>query len=101
LKTVDHGSYKTTLHRPVFDALIGQAREGFIQVNWEPASGLPPIIREGFDYNQDGKDDFAVTLNTATGETMLTKSSPDVLDVGKSYRLKNGWAVRVLLKGQS
>ena len=101
MKTVDHGSYKTALHRPVFDALIGQTKEGFIQINWEPAAGLPQIIREGFDYNQDGKDDFIVTLNTATGETMLTKNSPDVLDIGKSYRLKNGWAVRVLLKRQS
>jgi hypothetical protein len=98
LKTIDHGKYKTAIHRPVFDSLIGQTKEGFIQINWEPAAGLPPIIREGFDYNQDGNDDFTITLNTTTGETMLTKNSPDVLDVGKSYRLKNGWAVRVLLK---
>jgi hypothetical protein len=101
IKTVDHGSYKTALHRPVFDALIGQTKEGFIQINWEPAAGLPPIIREGFDYNHDGKEDFIITLNTTTGETTLTKNSPDVLDIGKSYRLKNGWAVRVLLKRQS
>jgi len=101
LKTIDHGSYKTTLHRPVFDSLIGQAKEGFIQINWEPAAGLPPLIREGFDNNQDGKEDFAITLNTTTGEAILLKKSPDVLDIGKSYLLKNGWAVRVLLKRQS
>ena len=29
VKTVDHGNYKTTIHRPVFDSLIGQTEEGF------------------------------------------------------------------------
>jgi hypothetical protein len=101
IKIVDHGSYKTAMHRPVFDSLVGQTKEGFVQINWEPAAGLPQIIREGFDYNQDGKDDFIVTLNTTTGETTLTKNSPDVFNIGKVYRLKNGWAVRVLLKRQS
>lgn len=97
IKTVDHGNYKTAIHRPVFDALIGQTKEGFIQINWEPAAGLPQVISEGFDYNNDGKEDFVVTLNTATGETTLAKNNSAVLDIGKSYRLKNGWAVRVLL----
>ena len=100
MKTVDHVNYKTAMHRPVFDALIGQTKEGFIQINWEPAVSLPQIISEGFDYNNDGKEDFTVTLNTTTGEAKLTKSNPAVLDIGKSYRLRNGWAVRGLLKRQ-
>jgi hypothetical protein len=47
IKTVDHGKYKTAVHRPVFDSLIGQTKEGFIQINWEPAASLPQIISEG------------------------------------------------------
>jgi len=100
IKTVDHGNYKTVVHRPVFDALIGQTKEGFIQINWEPAAGLPQVISEGIDYNGDGKDDFVITLDTATGKTTLAKNNSAVLDVGESYHLKNGWAVRVLLKRQ-
>jgi hypothetical protein len=100
MKTVDHGNYKTALHRPVFDALIGQTEKGFIQINWEPATGLPEIISEGFDYNGDGKEDFVVTLNTSTGETTLTKNNAYVFGIEKSYHLRNGWAVRVLLKRQ-
>jgi hypothetical protein len=100
MKTVDHGNYKTAIHRPVFDSLIGQTKEGFIQINWEPAAGLPPVIREGFDYNHDGKEDFVVTLNTVTAETTLAKSNSAVLNIEKSYRLRDGWAIRVLLKNQ-
>jgi hypothetical protein len=100
MKAVDNGSYKTALHRPVFDQLFGQTEDGFIQINWEPAAGLPQVVSEGFDYNGDGKEDFVVTLNTSTGKAILAKSNPAVLDIEKSYRLKNGWAVRVLLKRQ-
>jgi hypothetical protein len=100
MKVVDHGNYKTSIHRPVFDALIGQTKEGFMQINWEPAAALPQVVREGFDYDNDGKEDFIVTLNTSTGETTLAHSNPAVLGIEKSYRLKNGWAVRVLLKRQ-
>ena len=38
--SVDHGVYRTHVHRPVFDALIGEKSEGFIQLNWEPLAGL-------------------------------------------------------------
>ena len=100
IKTIDHGNYKTTMHRPVFDYLIGETKEGFIQINWEPATSLPQIISEGFDYNNDGKEDFVVALNTTTGEATLTKNNSAVLGIGKSYHLRNGWAVRVLLKRQ-
>ncbi len=97
VKVIDHAGYKTSVHRPVFDSLIGQTKEGFVQINWYPAASLPSVIREGIDYNGDGRDDFIVTLNTDTGETTLTRHNPAVLSIEKSYRLKNGWAVRVLL----
>jgi hypothetical protein len=100
IKTVDHGNYKTSIHRPVFDALIGQTKEGFIQINWEPTAGLPQVVSESFDYNADGKEDFSLVLNTTAGEIALTASNPSVLSVKKAYKLRNGWAVRVLLKRQ-
>jgi hypothetical protein len=101
VKIVDHGNYKTAMHRPVFDSLIGQAEEGFVQINWEPAAGLTQVLNEGFDYNSDGKEDFSIILKTATGEVILTATNPSVLSAEKAYKLRNGWAVRVLLKRQS
>lgn len=98
VKTIEHGAYKTSLHRPVFDSLIGQTKEGFVQINWDPTAGLPPEIRESIDYNGDGKEDFVIILNPATGEVKLTTGNPSVLSVDNAYRLRNGWAVRVRLK---
>ncbi len=96
--TVDHGSYKTLVHRPVFDGLIWERKNGFIQINWEPFSGLPPVVEEKIDYNGDRQEDFLVKLDTATGSASIVAYSPDVVSVEKSYRLTKGWAVRVLLK---
>jgi len=97
---VDHGAYQTSIHRPVFDDLIGQTKEGFVQINWAPAAGLPPVIREGIDYDRDGREDFIVTLDTATGQAMLIRNHPSVMGLDKIYHLRDGWAVRILLNRQ-
>lgn len=97
-RSVDHGSYRALVHRPVFDALIGEKSEGFIQINWEPLSGLPPVIEEPVDYNGDGKEDFSIRIDTKTGEASLTRINPQVKSIGETVKLDNGWVVRVQLK---
>ncbi|HOE17215.1 MAG TPA: hypothetical protein PLX02_05795 [Syntrophorhabdaceae bacterium] len=98
VRSVDHGSYRALIHRPVFDALIGERKEGFIQVNWEPLAGLPPVIEESIDYTGDGKADFSVRIDTKTGKTMLTHINPQVTSIEESVKLDDGWVVRVQLK---
>ncbi|OPY77719.1 MAG: hypothetical protein A4E64_01012 [Syntrophorhabdus sp. PtaU1.Bin058] len=98
MRSVDHGSYKALIHRPVFDALIGESKEGFVQVNWEPLAGLPPVIEEPVDYNGDGKEDFSIRIDTKTGKATLTRINPLVLSVINTVKLDNGWVVRVQLK---
>ncbi len=98
VRSVDHGAYRTLVHRPVFDALIGEKSEGFIQLNWEPLAGLPGVIEESVDYSGDGKADFSVRLDTKTGETSLTPIDPLVLSIEMVVKLDNGWMVRVRLK---
>jgi hypothetical protein len=96
--TVDHGAYKTYIHRPVFDALIGEKKEGFMQLNWEPYAGLPSVVQEAIDYNGDGKEDFLITLNTKTGDKSLISYNPTVRAIEGPYRLTKGWVIRVVLK---
>jgi len=98
VKSVDHGSYRAFIHRPVFDALIGEKSEGFIQLNWEPLAGLPPVIEESVDYNGDGKEDFSIRIDTKTGESSLTRVNPLVMSIVTTAKLDNGWVVRVQLK---
>ena len=101
VRTIDHGAYKTHIHRPVFDGLIGEREKGFIQLNWEPSAGLPPVIREKIDYDGDQREDFLITLDTKTGDTSLTAFDARVRSIERSYRVKKGWAVRVLLQKRS
>jgi len=72
VRTIDHCAYKTQIHRPVFDGLTDEREKGFIQLNWEPFAGVPPVIREKIDYDGDHTDDFLITLDTRTGDTSLT-----------------------------
>ena len=98
MKIVEHGTYRTIIHRPVYDGLMGERREGFIQIKWQSTAGLPPMIRETVDYDGYDKADFLVTLDTATGETTLIGYNPAVVSVKKTYKLDTGWAVRILLR---
>jgi hypothetical protein len=96
-RTVDHGSYTTEIHRPVFDALIGEHKEGFVQVAWGEFEALPETIDEDIDYDGDGQADFGICLVTAAKQAELTAYSPNVLELVGVYRLNEKMAVRVRL----
>ena len=98
VKVIEHDTYRTIIHRPVYDGLMGERREGFIQIKWQSTAGLPPVIHETVDYDGDNKADFLVTLDTATGETTVLGYNPAVVSVKKIYKLDTGWAVRILLR---
>jgi hypothetical protein len=101
VRVIDHGSYKTYLHRPVFDGLIVERDDGFIQMNWEPFVGLPSVIEETIDFDGNGKGDFFITLDTKTGTASLISYNTTVVSVDRVYKLKNGWAARVSLRKKS
>jgi hypothetical protein len=97
-QTIDHGNYRTEVHRPVFDALIGERKEGFIQVAWRPPDSLPARIDEQIDTDADGQADFRVVLETATRVATVTPSSPNVRELEGVYDLGETLAIRVKLK---
>jgi hypothetical protein len=97
-RTVNHGAYQTEIHRPVFDALIGETKEGFIQVAWRHADALPARIEEEIDTGGDGQADFRIALDTATRQAVLTPYSPKVIELKGVYRLGETLAIRVRLK---
>jgi hypothetical protein len=93
----EHGSYKTMIHGPVFDGLIGERSTGFIQINWEPIGELPPILEERIELGGKGIIDFTVRLDTRSGAATATDHAGSMLPVDQAYKLGTGWAVRVLL----
>jgi hypothetical protein len=94
---VQHEGYETRIHRPVFQALIGERREGFVQVDWAPAAALPAVIDEEIDYNRDGVGDFRIRLEKEKKDAVLTPIGPEVGTLEGTYRLTDARAVRVAL----
>jgi hypothetical protein len=97
-RTIPHGAYEAQVHRMVFDGLIGQRREGFIQVDWTPLASLPGSIDEEIDADADGKPDFRVSVDTAKPESTLAPYAPWVLGLEGTYRRKESLTVRVRLR---
>lgn len=97
-RTIDHGDYRTEIHQPVFQALIGERREGFVQVKWTPTGLLPKQIDETLDYNDDGQPDFRVLLDTQALAATLTPLNATVMGLEGTYRLDTALAIRVRLK---
>jgi hypothetical protein len=101
IKTIERTTYRTIIHRPVFDGLIGKRENGFIQVEWMPVTELPPVIEDKIDFTDDGRGNFTFKLDTATGEGSLTAHSPSVISLDRIVRVKNGWVARINLRNIS
>lgn len=98
IRTAEHGAYRTLVHRPVYDGLIGERSEGFIQIEWRPVTGFPPVIDEDVDFTGDGQADFAFRLDTAAGSGTLTPISPAVVALQTLVKVEQGWVARVALR---
>lgn len=99
--TVAHDEgYETRIHRPVFDALIGQRSQGFVQVEWWPRGLAPKVIDEDVDYDGDGTADFHLRWDTATQEAELTPLDGRVLGLEGAYFFEKSYAIRVSLENK-
>lgn len=98
VKTIDHGSYRTLIHRTVFDGLFGERSDGFIQINWDGAPPWPPVLEETVDYDGDNAVDFVITFDTMAMQAGLSRQSAFVTGVEKTYKIDSGFAVRVALR---
>jgi hypothetical protein len=97
-----HKEYRTEIHQPVLDGLLGERDEGFVQIDWVPEEkGLPPVIREEIDYNNDGSIDFSVVLNTRTNETSLKPYNDHIISVQSVLNADNKKVVRIRLKNDN
>ena len=97
-QTIAHGAYDTRVYQPVFDALIGERREGFVQIVWGPADALPETIVEDIDYNSDGQADFQVSLHPRTKTAEWQAYVGQAFGMDGPYAIGNGIGVRINLK---
>lgn len=99
-RTISHGQYKTVVHRPVFDGLVGPRSQGFIQIAWQPegAVALPERIDEQIDPVADGIGGLRIHLDTKTNDATLETSDNHVLSVAEVLTVENNRIVRINLK---
>lgn len=71
VRTLDRKGYSVFLHRPVFDSLLHEKKDGFVQVDWGPADALPARITERLDLYGDGRTDSVLELDTAVPTVLL------------------------------
>ena len=97
-KTSDHGTYRAVVHRPVFDGLVGERSEGFVQVDWEPGSEPPPVVEERVDFRRERGIDFLLRLDTHAGTATVRDLAGTVIGIDHVYRVDKGWAIRIALR---
>jgi hypothetical protein len=97
-KTVEHGAYRTIVHRPVFDGLLGERSKGFVQINWETGAELPPVVEERIDLGREKGISFLLHFDTHTGTATVKDFGGSVIGIDHVYRLGKGWAVRIALR---
>lgn len=97
VRVIEHGRYKTLQHRALFDGLIGEKTNGFVQIDYVPASALPERITDDIDFDLDGEADFRLEYDAAANSAILTPYNDRVSDVEGCYTLRERRAVRVYL----
>lgn len=98
INTIPHTDYDTLIHRTVFDGLFSEKKKGFVQIDYTPLDSLPENIEEEIDYDNDGKSDFKVYLNTNNCTAEIESYSTNVVSLEGCYKLKDSIAFRVILK---
>jgi hypothetical protein len=95
---VDHDTYQTQVHRPVFDGLFGPRPRGFVQVTLKAGEGpLPASISEEIDFNADDSSDFRIDLNTETNEASLEPHNNRVIGLDDVLAPGRDRVIRVAL----
>jgi hypothetical protein len=84
------------MHHPVFDGLVKERKNGFVQVDWR--GEIKEEIFDTIDYDLNGIPDFCISINTQTADTRLDPINPAVNGIDVSTSTSYGWAARIRLK---
>jgi hypothetical protein len=97
---IDHDTYQTKLHRLVFDGLVSDRAEGFVQIDWVPRENqsLPAIVEEEFDIDGDGSIEIRVRVDMVAGKAELLRQVPWVLGIDQLIAADSERILRVQLR---
>lgn len=93
VKEIMKENYSINIRKPVFSGLIGEKKNGFVQIDWR--GKLSSIIIDTIDYNDDSKKDFIVQIDTLNAQCKIVPLNPKVGEIAISTKTSYGWAIRV------
>jgi hypothetical protein len=81
LQLVNRDNYKLRIHKSVFPGIFKERKKGFVQIDWFTDDSFPQFINEEIDYNNDGKKDFKIDLDTINNKAVLTAYSDKIINI--------------------
>jgi hypothetical protein len=93
--TIDYDSYTINIHKPVFEALIGESSRGFVQLDWNWNDSIPVPVTDTIDFNMDNETDFIIKIDPSNENLQIVSLRDAVGGIEASARTENGWIVRV------
>jgi len=81
------------VHKPVFDGLLKERKNGFVQVDWRGT--IPDRFTDTIDYNLDNSPDFIIRVDRTSSQTDLNSLNSKIKDVSISTPTSYGWAARI------
>ena len=84
------------IHKPVFDGLLKERKNGFVQVDWRGT--IPDRFTDTIDYNLDNSPDFIIRVDRMSSQTDLNALNSKIKDVSISTPTSYGWAARINLE---
>ena len=98
---VERDCLKIEISKPVFEALIGKSKEGFVQVKFLGSKEALQLIEQEIDYNNDTKPDFKLKINTRENKTEFYSLNPNAESLIVSSKVNNSWIVRIKVKNEN
>jgi hypothetical protein len=95
-KQISMKDYTIDIRKPVFDGLIKERKNGFVQIDWR--GNIPDMIADTIDYDLDNMHDFRVMIDRKQTVTEIKSFNNKVGDVIASTATSYGWAMRINVK---
>jgi hypothetical protein len=95
-KQIISENYSIEIRKPVFDGLIKERKNGFVQVDWR--GNVPDVINDTIDYDLDNLADFRILVNRSQKITEINSFNSKVGEIIISTPTSYGWAIRVEVK---
>ena len=100
VQTIDHLDYRTDIRQKVFQGLLAERDEGFVQIDWVKKNRFPERIIEEVDLDRDGLQDFRIDFNTIDKRVIISPDNSDLLSRVETFDRKQGYTVRIWLKNE-